>query len=127
MDKQARTINDISGAEFISQFPAKYKLRLEDDYPFSPKLYLEVHVGKDIHNYELNTDTLFELCSPIALAKQIQSYITLSLQSLTDSKNDALELYSKNEACAQITENVNILREILNDADTLCAIPDTPF
>ena len=51
MDKQARTINDISGAEFISQFPAKYKLRLEDDYPFSPKLMLEVHRGKDIHNY----------------------------------------------------------------------------
>ena len=127
MDKQERTINDISGAEFLSNFPAKYKLRLEDDYPFSPKLYLEVHRGKDIHNYELNTDTLFELCSPIALAKQIQSYITLSLQSLTDSKNDALELYSKDEACAQITENVNILREILDDADTLRAIPDTPF
>ena len=127
MDKQERTINDISGAEFLSNFPAKYKLRLEDNYPFSPKLYLEVHRGKDIHNYKLNTDTLFELCSPMALAKQIQGYITLLLQGLTDSKNDALELYSKDEACAQITENVNILREILNDADTLRAIPDTPF
>ena len=63
----------------------------------------------------------------MALAKQIQSYITLSLQGLTDSKNDALELYSKDEVCAQITEHVNILREILNDADTLRAIPDTPF
>ena len=127
MDKQERTINDISGAEFISQFPTKYKLRLEDNYPFSPKLYLEVHRGKDIHNYKLNTDTLFELCSPMALAKQIQGYITLLLQGLTDSKNDALELYSKDEACAQITKHVNILREILNDADTLRAIPDTPF
>ncbi len=128
MDKQeTRNIKDISGAEFLSGFPAKYKLRLEDDYPFSPKLYLEVHAGKDIHNYELNTDTLFELCSPSALAKQIQSYITLSLQGLTDSKNDALESYSKDEACAQITEHVNILREILNDADTLRSIPDTPF
>lgn len=115
MDKQARTINDISGAEFLSGFPAKYKLRLEDDYPFLPKLMLEIHTDCGHFWRELSTDAIFAQCSPSSLVKDIGDNISEALQDMNE------------QTCARITEQVSALREIINDADTLRAIPDTPF